>query len=144
MTITEENLPIFIAVFVLVCVVAVVIMLVVSAKNRKKKKELLSDPNNVEIKFDCPVVNGKIVFTNPGQTCYVVHLHTESDAVLIGSSLITGLSSITFDVEHYQLGYNKNLAKLMGKDTVEIKVEKNHSYNVSFDYIDKVFEIVKK
>jgi len=144
MTITEQNLPIFVAVFAVVCVGAIVIMLMVGAKNRKRKKELLSDPNNVEIKFDCPVVNGKIALTNPGQTCYVVRLHTESDAVLIGSSLITGLSSIAFDVEHYQLGYNKNLAKLMGKDTVEVKVEKNHSYNVSFNYIDKAFEVVKK
>ena len=144
MEITEQNLPMFLGLFAVVTIGFLIIFVAIGAKNCKLKKELLSNANNVEIKFDCPIIDAKKLLMNPAQTCYVVHLLAEEDAIVMGNSLFTELDFLSIEVEHYQLGFKKSTAKFMGKDIVEIDIEKNYTYQVSFNYIDKIFDVVKK
>ena len=144
MELTQENLPIFLAIFAVVTVFFIIILIIISVKQKKKKKELLSDPNNVEIIFDAPVILKRDVVMNPGQTCYVVQYLSDETATFVDRSIITNAQTLTIEVEHYQLPLNKNFAKSIGQDSVTIQLEKGKKYHLSFDYIDKKLDVVGK
>ena len=144
MNLTEQNAPIFIGVFAVVTLIFLIIFITLSLKQRKRKKELLSNPNNVEIKFDCPLQNRKKTLGNPAQTCYLIHSINDEQATIIGSSIITEAKTLVIDVEHYQLRANRNIATAMGRDTIKIDLEKNQTYFIAYNYLDNIFEITTK
>jgi hypothetical protein len=142
--INEQNLPLFLISFGIVSVTILILLIIYGIKQKKKKKELLMDPNNVEIKFDCSIIKSQKVNINPPQTCYILHDISDEECQIFGNSLITNKEHLKLDIEHFQLRYNTNFAASMGREKVTIDIEKGKKYYVSYNYMGKCHEIKQR
>ncbi|MFV0393691.1 MAG: hypothetical protein ACK5LC_04750 [Coprobacillaceae bacterium] len=133
----QDNLPLFMVVFVSVCFILLVLLIVSNRKQKAKKKSLLSsDPNLVEVTFDYPVVPKERMVMNPGQTEYVIYSVNGKPADVISRLILVPSGELVIDIQFYQkMGYSK-FAKSLARSECTFEIEKGKQYQIFYDYTD--------
>lgn len=137
----QDNLPLFIGAFVVICVVIVGLQIVAGRKQKQKKKTMLaSDTDLVEVVFDYPALMKERVVMNPGQSAYVIYAVNGKPAELIRNAVVVPAGNLQIDIEFYQKSVGSKIAKSLARSETTFTIEKGKKYQITYDYMDKVFE----
>jgi len=131
----NENVPLFIGLFVGVSVIIVTLLIVFSIKSNVKKKNMLKEnPNLVEIVFDTAVFTPKPI--NGGYEGYLLYSVNGKLVEPIGRSIVVSAGEITLDVENFMRTVGKTFANSYGRSSYTFTATPGKKYTMSFNYID--------
>lgn len=132
----------FLFIFIGITTIFVVILLSIKINNRKKRKELEKNQNLIKVAFneDAFLLRSVKSDYTPGFTIYDVNRNKPN---LVDHTLFlnSGENVITISYCAFSKGIINDSYVSFGKTTIKIKAKPNYEYQISFNLLEKKYDI---